>query len=119
MTSVEDLAKPISADQPCGPDLTYDPAFQQMETLVRGKPETQFSAAEDPDWRELRDLAVEFHGKSKHLTASVILALCLLKMDGFVGLRDGVVLIRRLLESCWDTVYPRLDPEDNNDPTAR
>src|SRR5215510_7862605 len=102
MTSVEDLANPISSDQPCGPDLAYDPAFQQLETLVRGKPETQFSAAEDPDWKELRDLAVEFNGKSKHLTASVILALSLLKTEGYAGLRDGLTLVRRLLTEHWD-----------------
>jgi len=119
MTSIEDLAKPISADAPCGPDLAYDPAFQQLETLVRGKPETQFSAAEDPDWKELRDLAVAFHGRSKHLTASVILALSLLKTEGFSGLRDGLALVHRLLTDNWDAAYPRLDPEDNNDPTER
>ena len=119
MISIEDLAKPISAEAPCGPDLAYDPAFQQLETLVRGKPETQFSAAEDPDWKELRDLAVAFHGRSKHLTASVILALSLLKTDGFAGLRDGLALVRRILADNWDAAYPRLDPDDNNDPTER
>ena len=119
MISVEDLAKPISAEAPCGADLAYDPAFQQLETLVRGKPETQFSAAEDPDWKELRDLAVAFHSRSKHLTASVILALSLLKTEGFAGLRDGLALVHRILADNWDTAYPRLDPEDNNDPTER
>jgi len=119
MISVEDLAKPISAEAPCGPDLAYDAAFQQLETLVRGKPETQFSAAEDPDWKELRELAVAFHGRSKHLTASVILALSLLKTEGFAGLRDGLALIHRILADNWDAAYPRLDPEDNNDPTER
>ena len=119
MISVEDLLKPISAGQPCGPDLAYDPAFQQLETLVRGKPETQFSAAEDPNWKELRELSIEFHGKSKHLTAGVILALCLLKTEGFAGFRDGLALVRGLLETYWDAVYPKLDPDDNNDPTER
>jgi len=119
MISVEDLAKPVSAEAPCGADLAYDPAFQQLETLVRGKPETQFSAAEDPDWKQLRSLAVEFHSKSKHLTASVILSLSLLKTEGFTGLRDGLALVHRILADYWDTAYPRLDPEDNNDPTER
>jgi type VI secretion system protein ImpA len=119
MISVEDLAKPVSAEAPCGPDLAYDPAFQQLETLVRGKPETQFSAAEDPDWKDLRDLAIAFHSRSKHLTASVILALSLLKTEGFTGLRNGLALVQRILADNWDAAYPRLDPEDNNDPTER
>ena len=119
MTSAEELLKPVSAEEPCGPDLAYDPAFQQLETLVRGKPETQFSAAEDPDWKEVRDLASDFHGKSKHLTAAVILTLSLLKTEGFAGFRNGLAIVQGLLEQYWDTVYPRLDPDDNNDPTER
>lgn len=119
MISAEELLKPVSAEEPCGPDLAYDPAFQQLETLVRGKPETQFSAAEDPDWKELRDLASEFHGKSKHLTAAVILTLSLLKTEGFGGFRDGLAVVKGMLERYWDAVYPRLDPDDSNDPTER
>jgi type VI secretion system protein ImpA len=119
MIAVENLLKPISADAPCGADLAYDPAFQELETLVRGKPETQFSPAEDPNWKELRGLATEFLGRSKHLTAGVILTLVELKMEGIPGLRDGLALVRGLLEQHWDNFYPRLDPDDDNDPTER
>src|SRR5688572_19560972 len=119
MIPIDDLIKPISPEAPCGPDLAYDPAFQELETLVRGKPETQFSPAEDPNWKELRTLAIEFHGKSKHLTASVILSLALLKLEGLPGFSDGLALVRRMLEQHWDNLYPRLDPDDNNDPTER
>jgi type VI secretion system protein ImpA len=119
MISVEDLLQPISADHPCGPDLAYDPSFQELETLVQGKPETQFSAAEDPDWKALRELSVAFLRKSKHLTASVILTLSVLKLEGLPGFRDGLFLTRGLLEKYWDTIYPALDPDDDNDPTER
>lgn len=119
MIAVDDLLKPLSDDAPCGPDLAYDPAFQELETLVRGKPETQFSAAEEPNWKELRTAAIEFHGRSKHLTASVILALAQLKLEAFPGFRDGLAVVRGLLERHWDNLYPRLDPDDNNDPTER
>jgi len=119
MIAVEELLKPISAENPCGEDSTYDPSFQQLETLVRGKPETQFSEAEEPDWKELKALSTDFFGKSKHLTAGVILALCLLKTESWTGFRDGLAVLRGLLEQYWDTIFPRLDPEDNNDPTER
>ena len=119
MISTEEFLKPISGDQPCGPDFSYQPSFQTLETLIRGKPETQFSSAEDPDWKELKNLSVAFFGQSKHLTAGVILAVTLLKTDGFIGLRDGLAVLGGLLERYWPDVYPKLDPEDNNDPTER
>src|SRR6185503_9742077 len=119
MISVDDLLKPFSPEQPCGEDFAYHPSFQELESLVRGKPETQFSPAEDPNWKELRDLSIAFCGQSKHLSAGVILSLCLLKTDGFTGLRDGLSLLRGLIEKYWDAVYPKLDPDDNNDPTER
>ena len=35
------------------------------------------------------------------------------------GFLDGVKLVKGFLENLWDQFYPRLDPEDNNDPTIR
>jgi type VI secretion system protein ImpA len=34
------------------------------------------------------------------------------KTTGFAGLRDGLRLMRLMLEQCWDRMYPVLDPED-------
>lgn len=119
MINVDDLLKPVSGDKPCGEDFTYHPSFQNLETIVRGKPETQFSAAEEPNWKEVRDVATEVLGQSKHLTAAVILTLSLLKIGGLDGFRDGVAVLRGLVEKFWGDVYPRLDPESSNDPTER
>ena len=35
------------------------------------------------------------------------------------GLADGLGLLRGVLESQWGTLFPRLDPDDNNDPLER
>jgi type VI secretion system protein ImpA len=119
MINVDDLLKPVADDKPCGEDFTYHPSFQNLETLSRGKPETQFSQAEDPDWKEVRDTALEVLGQSKHLTAGVILTVSLVKIGGLEGLRDGLAAIRGMTEKYWIGVYPKLDPDDNNDPTER
>lgn len=119
MINVDDLLKPVADDKPCGEDFTYHPSFQNLETLSRGKPETQFSQAEEPDWKEVRDAALEVLGQSKHLTAGVILTLSLLKIGGLEGLRDGLAVLRGMAEKYWNDVYPKLDPDDNNDPTER
>ena len=119
MINVEDLLKPVPGDKPCGEDFTYHPAFQNLETLARGKPETQFSAAEEPEWKEVRDAAIEVLSQSKHLNAAVILTQALLKIGALEGLGDGLGVVRGLTEMYWPDVYPKLDPDDNNDPTER
>ncbi len=119
MIDIEALLKPVSDEQPCGPNLTYDPAFYELENQSRGKPETQFSPAEDPNWKDLREQALDFLGKSKHLTAAVIITVCELKLNGLSGAEQGLGFIRGLLERQWAAFYPQLDPEDNNDPTER
>src|SRR6267378_1837615 len=119
MINLDDLLKPVADDKPCGEDFTYHPSFQNLETLSRGKPETQFSQAEDPDWKEVRDSALDVLGQSKHLTAGVILTVSLVKIGGLEGLRDGLAAVRGMTEKYWSDVYPKLDPDDNNDPTER
>lgn len=119
MINVDELLKPVADDKPCGEDFSYHPSFQNLETLSRGKPETQFSQAEDPDWKEVRDAALEVLGQSKHLMAGVILTVSLTKIGGLEGLRDGLASVRGLTERYWSDVYPKLDPDDNNDPTER
>lgn len=120
---VETLLRPVSADQPCGPDLENDPRFEKLATILKGKPEVEIGSvqkpAEPPDWRELKDGSAEFLGQSKHLRVAVMLSCSLLKTTGLEGFRDGLQLIRGLLEQYWPTVYPLLDPEDKNDPTQR
>ena len=119
MINIDDLLKPIADDKPCGEDFTYHPSFQNLETIARGKPETQFGPGEEPEWKEVRDAAMEVLGQSKHLSAAVILTASLVKTGGLEGLRDGLGVVRGLTEKYWGDVYPKLDPDDNNDPTER
>ncbi len=119
MINIEELLQPISEEAPCGMDLSYDPAMHEFEELLRGKPETQFSAAEEPRWDHVRDRCVELLHRSKNLRIAVVLCLALLRTEGVTGFRDGLVLLKRLIEQYWSELYPRLDPDDANDPTER
>jgi type VI secretion system protein ImpA len=122
MIPVQDLLKPISDSKPCGEDLSY-PGLEELETILKGKPEVEIGnvkkPAEPPDWRELSEKSAGFLRQSKHLRAAVILCGALLKTENATGFRDGLTLVRGLLENFWAPVYPLLDPEDNNDPTQR
>lgn len=116
---LDDLVAPVSPENPCGADLSYDPSFQELETLLLGKPETQFSAAEPPEWSQVQKRCLELLGRSKHLRIIATLTAALVRTNGLAGFRDGLALLEAVVRLYWDTVYPRLDPEDNNDPTER
>ncbi|MNF28312.1 hypothetical protein D3C84_89860 [compost metagenome] len=113
----------VSAESPCGDDLEYDTSFLELERAAQGLPERQMGdavlAAEPPEWRKVRDLATGLFGRSKDLRIANYLVQSSVALDGLPGLSQGLTLIRELLERYWDGLYPRLDSEDDNDPTFR
>ena len=124
MTSIIDidsLLQPVSPEIPCGEDLEYQDVMT-LDELAKQKPEQEiggtFIPAQEPDWRAVRNSALETTGKTKDLRVLVMLVRALLETDGYLGLRDGLALTRGLLERYWDGIHPALDPEDN-DPTFR
>jgi len=119
VVNVESLLKPLSEENPAGENLRWDRRYLEIERLAEGKEETQFSAPEEPDWREVRDGCVELFARGKHLRVAVLLTLAAVRLEGYPGLRDGLKLIHSLLNDYWDQVFPQLDAEDNNDPTER
>jgi type VI secretion system protein ImpA len=119
MINAEELLKPIAEDAPCGEDLSYDVGLQELETMARGKEETQFSAAEPPDWKKLQARCIDLFARSKDLRIAVTLAATSIELDGLAGFRESLALVKGLIETCWTTVHPQLDPADDNDPLQR
>jgi len=109
--------QPVSADSPCGADNAGD--VFQIETLVKGKPETQFSAAQDPDWRNLIKVCEAALAQSRHISVIVIYATALLRTRGIEGLADGMETLSGNIQSFWADIHPRLNPDDDNDPSER
>lgn len=120
---VEALVQPIAPDAPSGEDLEYDGAFLEFERIAQRKPEQQFGdtiiPAEEPDWREVQRLALELLGRTKDVRVASRLLSALLHCSGLVGFGAGLNLLRLLLERHWDSIHPKLDPDDDNDPTMR
>jgi type VI secretion system protein ImpA len=117
------LLAATSADSPCGEDLEFDPAFLELERIAQGTPEQQVGdtivEAVEPDWREVRNQAAELMERTKDLRVIVHFIHALIASDGIPGLRDGMAVLAGVLEKYWAEVYPRLDPDDNNDPMMR
>ncbi|CAG0996900.1 hypothetical protein PHYC_02621 [Phycisphaerales bacterium] len=119
LINIESLTKPIEGENPCGENLRWDKAYLELERLAEGKEENQFQQGEEPDWREVRDKAVELLARGRHLRVAVLLTLAAVRLEGYPGLRDGLKVIQSWLEQYWDQIWPILDAEDNNDPTER
>ena len=107
--TVDSLLEPISAEHPCGEDIGYDPQFIELDTFLQGREETQFAAAEEPDWKAIMERCLALFQRSKDLRIALRLSVALLKMEGLPGFRDGLVLLKGLVERYWDPVYPRLE----------
>lgn len=120
---LEKLLLEISPEAPAGANLEYDPGFAELEQAARGKPEQQMGStiipAEEPNWRDVVAKATELLLRSKDLRVAVHLAGASLRTAGLGGFRDGLTLVRGLVDTFWDTLYPQLDPDDDNDPTMR
>ena len=125
---VETLLQPVSPDKPCGINLdeSFDADFAQVRDMIAesvregGMVATdEEEAAGDVDWRGVRDRCVKLLTRTKDVRVVTYLALALLKLEGLQGLRDGLRLLREMLERYWNDVYPALDHEDNDDPTQR
>lgn len=120
---VDELLRGISAEGPCGENLEYDPAFAALERSVQGTPEQQLGEtvipAEKPNWRAVKEQAPKLFARTKDLRVAVYLIRGLVNTDGFPGLAEGLALLRGLLDRWWIEVHPRLDPDDDNDPTLR
>jgi type VI secretion system protein ImpA len=123
MLDIEALLAPTSDQPPCGPDLEYDPAWQELERLAQGKPEQQFGdtiiPAEEPDWPDVSKRAQALLERSKDVRSASLLAIACVKTDQYPGLVQGMQLIHGLLDRYWPEVHPLLDSSDNDDPTMR
>ncbi len=125
LIDIDKLLSEISPDQPCGPDLEYDPDFIALMRDAEGTP-PKFTPdgqlveeGEDPNWRDIRTRCVAMFDRTIDLRVAMVLIDALMCDAGLPGLRDGLQLLRQLLERHWDHFHPQLDPEDDNDPMMR
>ncbi|MET3497982.1 type VI secretion system protein TssA [Variovorax boronicumulans] len=120
---VEALLTPIGEASPCGDDLEYDADFTALTTAAQGKPEQQFGdtviAAVEPDWRQVAEQSDALLRRSKDVRSAVLLLRASTRLQGLNGFVAGMRLLTGLLDTFWDGIHPKLDADDDNDPTMR
>ena len=117
------LLTAVSATSPCGEDMEYDAQFLQLERDAKGQPERSMGdsilPAEPPDWRSIQQQSLDLLQRSKDLRITHFLLQSSLALQGVAGLADVLKLIDALLREYWSDLHPRLDADDDNDPTVR
>ena len=120
---VEALLTPIGEASPCGDDLEYDADFTALTTSAQGKPEQQFGdtviPAVEPEWRQVAEQSDALLRRSKDVRPAVLLLRASTRLQGITGFVAGLDLLTGLLDRFWEGIHPKLDADDDNDPTMR
>ncbi len=106
---LEPLGDPVS-----GEDLEYDNDFLELNKAAEGKPETQFAAAEPPDWTQVADLSESLFERTRDIRVAMLWGRAKLHSVGLPSLPETLRLVRELLERYWDDVHPKPDPDDGD-----
>ncbi len=114
----EDLLNPIPGDNPSGAYLYYAPIYDKIKEARRQDDDTGPSGVwarerKVADWNQVIKLAGEaLATQTKDLQLGVWLAEAHFKKEGFPLLRDSIDLLRQLIETFWDTIYPEIEDGD-------
>ena len=104
------LTAPIRGDNPAGAPLPFDVRKNLDEMRKEDVSFGEEEASQKADWPGIIRLAKEtLAEKSKDLLVAARLTEALTRQHGFAGLRDGLRLMRLLVEECWDRMYPELE----------
>ena len=118
----EKLLAPIEGTDPAGKPLP----FEIRKKLDEARKEINLSQfnEKDPrrpeqplqaDWPGIEELAQDTLANiSKDMLVAARLTEALVKHRRFGGLRDSLRLLRRMMQECWDRIYPVVQPDLQN-----
>ena len=108
---IEQWLLPLGPEEPCGPDLEYDPLSLELRDAT-GKPESQFGPGEPPNWARVAEISESLFERTRDLRVAMLWGRAKLNVGGFAALPAVLELFRGLLEEFWDHVHPLPDPDD-------
>jgi type VI secretion system protein ImpA len=113
------LLAPIPGENPAGNGVPIAAQMQMVEARKEDNPadyspeELSRQELRKADWPTIVRLAQQtLTTDSKDLLVAARLTEALVKLYGFGGLREGLHLLRNLVEQCWDRLNPPLEDGD-------
>jgi type VI secretion system protein VasJ len=107
LTDLAALGKtPISPEAPAGADVSYDPEYESLQREI-DKLSMVTADGTTTDWNLVAHLAAGILGhKAKDLKVAAYLAEALARTGRLDDLAVGVHILRDLVETYWDGLYP-------------
>ena len=125
VVAIEHLLMDITPEAPSGEkELSGDPAFIDLGIAIQGTPERELGGkivqeAKPPNWPEIQNAAFELLTRTHDLRVAMFLMRAMLNIKGVAGLYTGLELLGGFIERYWDTLFPRIDPQDKDNPIER
>jgi type VI secretion system protein ImpA len=108
----DDILAPIPGANPSGENLRNSQVYIKI-TEARRQEEDWSGGRKEADYKAVLKLAGDaLATKSKDLQLAAWVTEALLKREGLAGLRSGLELIKSLLDTFWDSIYPELEDGD-------
>ena len=109
LADVDALLAPVAGGSPSGADLRYLPIFDEIKAARRL---AEADPTEMAPWKKVLELAANATTRSKDLQLAIWLLEALSRVEGFRGTATGLLVVRRLIEEYWDSLYPQVDPDE-------
>ncbi len=114
---------PISAAEPCGPNVEYDPEYIVLSSRLTPRADVQYGKfidkPEAPDWAEIERDCRRLLLRSQDVSVLIWLARCRARSGGCSGLAEGLQRLAAVLERYPDAVHPQVEVEGEHDPVVR
>ena len=97
--------EPIEGESPTGADARYEPEFEALQAEIDKM--SSPTASGGVEWKKVVELSSEIlSSKSKDLLAASYLSVGLTRTKGAEGFCIGVKVMRDLLDTYWDKLFP-------------
>src|SRR5262245_3244258 len=117
---IDPILAPVPGDseagEPLDPSVVYDLDELRKEVDPNDYPDDYANkpAAQKADWpKVLKTCEKVLKGTSKDLRLPLRMLEALTRQHGFTGLRDGLTLVRRFVDECWDRMMPPIEEPDD------
>jgi type VI secretion system protein ImpA len=113
----------LGDDAPSGSNVEYEAVFTDLMLAAQPAEErqvgTQITPQQEADPAIIIQRATAVLERSHDLRAAVLLGYGELRVNGFPAFATATGYIHGCLQDYWDTCYPQLDADDDDDPTMR